>query len=124
MLEPDWSYMNLGESRFTFWRSYARYPLPWTQIRRNHPRASLTSDRIHRKLFLVAEKEDADSQRGLAIYRTNWDGDLSAFSRDPETNAVNGDMDQLIAIQPAVEFVKHIRASEALQELDALAQRE
>jgi hypothetical protein len=124
MLEPDWSYMNPGESRFSFWQSYARDPSPWTQIRRNHPRACLTSDRIHRKLLLVAEKEDADSEGGLAIYHANWDGDLSAFSSDSETNAVIGDKDQLMAIQPEVEFVQHVRASRALQELDALAQRE
>lgn len=125
MLEPDWPYLNDDESRFALRGSFAREPTPWIQIRRHHPWACLTSDRIDREFFLVAEKEDADSEKGLGIYWANWDGDLSGFSCDPETNNVIGDRDRLMAIEPEIEFVKHVRARRALQELDALAaQRE
>lgn len=125
MLEPDWTYLNDGESRFALRGSFAREPTPWIQIRRRHPWACSGSDRIHGKLFLVAEKEDADSEKGFAIYQANWDGDLSGFSRDPETNEVIGDRNCLLEIEPEIEFIKHVRASNTLQELDALAaQRE
>lgn len=57
----------------------------------------------------------------MAIYQANWDGDLSGFSCDPGTNDIIGGRDQLMAIEPEIEFVEHVRARRALQELDALA---
>lgn len=124
MLEPGSFYHNPGESRFAFRGSFASEPDPWIAIRRRHPWACLTSDRIHRKLFLVAEKDDTDTHNGMAIYRANWDGNLSDFLYDPATRKLTkGHMDRLMTIQPEIEFMKYVRASRALQELDA-ARRE
>lgn len=75
VLDPDTIYYNPGESRFTLRGSYARESEPWTILRRRHPEMCLTSDRIYRKLFLVALKEDADSEMEMAICKTNWDAD-------------------------------------------------
>lgn len=119
MLEPDSFYYNPGQSRFAFRGSFARESEPWIMIRRRHPWACLTSDRICRKLFLVAEKEDADSENGMAVYKVNWDGDLSGFSDDDDLG--KEDHDRLLAIEPEIECVKYIRASRAIQELDTLA---
>lgn len=124
MLEPDSFYYNPGESRFSLRGSYATDSGPWITIRRRHPWVCLTSERIHRKLFLVAEKEHADSENGMAIYKAKWDGDLSNFSYDPVTHDLSkGDRGRLMAIEPEIEFVEHVRASKALQRLDALAEQ-
>ena len=123
MLEPDSLYYNEGESRFELGALYTKETDPLTKIRRKFPWTCLTSERIHRNLLLVAEKEDANSEKGMAICIAKWDGDLSNFAYDTEIDKlVEGDMDQLMAIQPEIEFVQHVRASQALQRLDDLAE--
>lgn len=123
MLEPDSLYYNKGESRFALGSLYTKETDPLTKFRRNYPWTCLTSERIHQKLLLVAEKEDANSEKGMAICIAKWDGDLSNFAYDPKTNKlVEGDMDQLMAIQPEIEFVEHVRAHHALERLDNLAE--
>ena len=123
MLEPDSFYYNPGESRFSLQGSYARDSRPWITIRQRHPWVCLTSERIHWKLFLVAKKEDADSENGMVIYKAKWDGDLSNFSYDLVKHDLSkGDQDRLMAIEPEIKFVEHVRASKALQRLDAIAE--
>lgn len=119
MLEPD-TFDDDDASRFALRGSYIMDLEPWITIRRSHPLFCLKSKRIHRKLFLVAENEDADSEKGMAIYQAKWDGNLSNFSDDELSQE---DEDRLLAIEPEVEFVEHVRASEALERLDALAEQ-
>lgn len=42
---------------------------PWEDICREHPRQSAFRPRVNRTIVLVAEKEDADEEDGVAIVR-------------------------------------------------------
>ena len=87
------------------------------------------SNRIHPSLFLVAESEDVQSEKCTSIYRAHWDSEnaLSGIKMDGSNQSSRSseqDQEKLDAIWPEIEFIEHVRASEALQRLDALAERE
>ena len=56
----------------------------------------------------------------MAIYQAKWYSNLLNFSYDELSK---DDEHRPLAIEPEVEFVEHVRAGEALERLDALAEQ-
>ncbi|KAJ8113409.1 hypothetical protein OPT61_g4457 [Boeremia exigua] len=69
MLDPDWLDKNPDQCRFQMLGNYHASSDPWMDIRREHPRQSACRPSVHRTIVLVAEKEDADQEGGIAIVR-------------------------------------------------------
>lgn len=111
MLEPNWLQMKAGQSRFQMLGNYFSSADPWLDIRQRHPRNCLAHHQVHRNLVLVAEHEDANSPEGTTIVHLRWNGDLSSVSRDANPGVILES-----------EILKRVRASEALQEMDRIAQ--
>lgn len=73
--------------------------------------------------FLAENTNDAKS---LSIYGADWDSEkaLSGIDWDegfPNSQSGEEDREKLDAVRPEIESVEHVRASEALQTLNALA---
>lgn len=82
----------------------------------------MSSDRIHRRLSLVAEKKNASDKEDMAVYKAEWDGDIPGYSWDPDRNDVRQqDRDLLLAIQSDIALLEHVDASDGLERLDALS---
>ncbi|GAB7363539.1 hypothetical protein MBLNU230_g3807t1 [Neophaeotheca triangularis] len=122
LLEPGVGDMDEGESRFALQdRPTASEAEPWDVIRRQHPWACLSSQRVHRWLLLVALETDADTEKGMAIYKAKWNADLSGFGWDINKADVRPeDKERLLGVMPELEFVEYVSASKALERLDAI----
>lgn len=125
MLEPNWTSLPRGRSRFwhrgNFFNRTHNGMLE--QVRREHPCTCLVNEDIHRRLLLVAEKENADDEEGMAVYRL--DGDLSGFEYDESTyEGSTRDEGRVRAIMPGIELLEKVRAGEALRRLEELVESE
>ncbi|KAI5240594.1 hypothetical protein E4T43_05981 [Aureobasidium subglaciale] len=121
LAEPGWLDMAHGESRLHSAEGWFDAADPWQNIRREFPFRCLQQPELHRKLFLVLEK-DARKSDTIAICRAEWDGDLSSYEYDVSSyDRQNKDRDRVLAIMPEIKVVKRVSAEEALAELDGLA---
>lgn len=73
---------------------------------------------MHKRILLVAEKEDVDAEEGMFIYRVLWDAE-EELSNVPN----NSDQNQRQAVRslmPELKFVEWTQASAALKRMDEL----
>ena len=69
MLDPEWLDKTPEQCRFQMLGNWFSSADPWADICREHPRQAAFRPRVHRSIVLVAEKEDADQEEGVAIVR-------------------------------------------------------
>ncbi|KAI5237587.1 hypothetical protein E4T42_09179 [Aureobasidium subglaciale] len=110
-----------GESRLHSAGGWFHAANPWQNIRREFPFPYLQQPELHRKLFIVLEK-DARGSDAIVICRAEWDCDLSSHEYDVSSyDGQNRDRERVLAIMPEAKVVKRASAGEALAELDGLA---
>lgn len=69
MLDPEWLEKTPEQCRFQMLGNWFSSDDPWDDICREHPRQCAFRPRVHRTIVLVAEKEDANQEDGVAVVR-------------------------------------------------------
>jgi hypothetical protein len=69
MLDSAWFDKTLEQCRFQMRGSWFSLADPWADVCREHPRQAVFRPRVHRSIVLVAEREDADREDGVAVVR-------------------------------------------------------
>lgn len=69
MLDPEFVDKTPEQCRFQMLGNWFSSTDPWMDICREHPRQAAIRPRVHRTIVLVAEKEDADQEDGMAVVK-------------------------------------------------------
>lgn len=73
---------------------------------------------MHKRILLVAEKEDVDAEEGMSIYRVLWDAEKE-LSNVPN-NSDRTQQQAVRSLMPELKFVEWTQASAALERMDEL----
>ncbi|KAH6633200.1 hypothetical protein C7974DRAFT_167381 [Boeremia exigua] len=81
MLDPMWLDKTPEQCRFQMLGNYHASQDPWTDIWKEHPHQAGNRPRVRRSIVLVAEKEDANEEDGVAIVRLKADRPPKVLAR-------------------------------------------
>ncbi|KAJ4989754.1 hypothetical protein SVAN01_04784 [Stagonosporopsis vannaccii] len=88
MLDPLWLDKTPDQCRFQMLGNYHSSEDPWADICREHPQHASCRPRVSRRIILVAEKENADEDDGVAIVRLKSDRPPKVLARVSAGEAV------------------------------------